>query len=108
MRDNKSFIKKKAPKSKFFFIIIYNSKYYGIWRDFESESIFITSDYDPKCPVIFSFSPDDHSEVSILTRFSNNGFLSSIVESYRLGHLFFENQQIKNIFSELILKHITY
>ena len=108
LRDNKSFIKKKAPKSKFFFIIIYNGIKYGIWRDFESESIFITNDYDPNCPIIFTFNPDDHSEVSILTRFTSNGFLSSIVENYRLGHLFFQNQQIKNIFSEFILKHITY
>ena len=108
LRDNKAFVKKKAPKSKFFFIIIYNSKYYGVWRDFESESIFITQDFDPNCPIIFSFVPDDHNEKSIFTRFTQNSFLSSIVEDYRLGRLFFENQQIKNIFSELILKHITY
>lgn len=108
LRDNKSFVKKKSPKSKFFFIIIYNSKYYGVWRDFEEGSIFITSDYDPKCPIIFSFTADDHSEKTIYTRFNNNGFLKSIVDNYRLGNLFFENQQTKNTFSELILKHITY
>lgn len=108
LRDNKSFVKKKAPKSKFFFIIIYNGKYYGVWRDFESQSIFITEDYDPKCPIIFTFNPDDHDEHTVYTKFTQNGFLSSIVETYRVGHLFFENQQIKNIFSELILKHITY
>ena len=108
LRDNKSFVKKKSPKSKFFFIIIYNGNYDGVWRDFETESIFITSTYDPKCPIIFTFNPDDHNEGSILTKFTNNGFLSSIVDNYRLGRLFFENQQIKNIFSELILKHITY
>ncbi len=108
LRDNKSFVKKKAPKSKFFFIIIYNGKYYGVWRDFESQSIFITEDYDPKCPIIFTFNPDDHDEHTVYTKFTQNGFLSSIVETYRVGHLFFENQQIKNIFAEFILKHITY
>ena len=108
LRDNKAFVKKKAQNSKFFFIIIYDSKYYGVWRDFESESIFITQDYDPKCPIIFTFNADDHNENTIYTKFNNNGFLKSIVENYRLGKLFFENQQIKNIFAELILKHITY
>lgn len=108
LRDNKSFVKKKSPKSKFFFIIVYNGKYYGIWRDFNDECIYITTDFDPKCPIIFSFIPDDHNETSIFTRFSQNSYLSSIVENYRLGRLFFENQQVKNIFSELILKHITY
>lgn len=108
LRDNKSFIKKKDKKSKFFFIVVYNSIYYGVWRDFENGSIFISKDYDPKCPILFSFTPDDHNEKTIYTRFNNNGFLKSIVENYRLGNLFFENQQIKNIFSELILKHITY
>ena len=108
LRDNKSFVKKKTPKSKFFFTLIYNNDYYGIWRDFDEESIFITKDYDPKCPIIFSFTPEDHNERSILTKFNSSSFLSSIVEGYRLGHLFFENQQVKNIFSELILKHITY
>lgn len=108
LHDNKSFVKKKTPKSKFFFIITYNGKYYGVWRDFESESIFITSDYDKNCPIIFSFIPDDHNENTILTRFTQNTYLSSIVDNYRLGRLFFENQRVKNLFSELILKHITY
>lgn len=108
LRDNKAFIKKKSPKSKFFFTLVYDSKYYGIWKDLQNSDIYITSDYDPNCPIIFSFSPEDHSEISILTRFNNNGYLSNIVNNYRLGNLFFENQQIKNIFSDLILKHIVY
>lgn len=108
LRDNKAFVKKKTPKSKFFFTIIYNGVYYGVWRDLYEETIYITKDYDPSCPILFTFNPEDHSEVSILTKFNANGYLSSIVENYRLGKLFFENQQIKNIFSEFILKHIYY
>ena len=108
LRDNKSFVRKKAPNSKFFFIIIYKDIYYGVWRDFNNGDIFISLDYDPKCPIIFTFNPEDHDERTIYTKFTTNGFLSSIVEAYRLGHLFFENQNIKNIYSEFILKHITY
>lgn len=108
LRDNKAFVKKKAPNSKFFFIIVYDNKYYGVWRDFENGAIYISEDYDPKCPIIFAFKAEDHDDGTIYTKFSNNGFLCSIVNTYRLGSLYFENQQIKNIFSELILKHITY
>ena len=108
LRDNKSFVKKKGEKSKFFFIIKYDDTNYGVWRDFYSEAIYISPDYDPKCPISFTFNPDDHNEDTIYAKFNSNGFLKTIVDNYRLGRLFFENQQIKNIFSELILKHITY
>ena len=108
LRDNKSFVKKRNPKAKFFFTLISSNEYYGVWKDIYSADIFISNDYDPNCPIIFSFSPEDHTEESILTRFNNNGYLANIVNAYRLGNLFFDNQQIKNIFSELILKHIVY
>ena len=42
LRDNKSFVKKKGEKSKFFFIIKYDDTNYGVWRDFYSESISIS------------------------------------------------------------------
>ena len=61
LRDSKSFIKKKTKNCKFYFILVINGKHYGVWCDYKDGLMFISNDYDPNCPVIFSINPDDHN-----------------------------------------------
>lgn len=108
LRDSKSFIKKKTKNCKFYFILIINSKKYGVWCDYKDGLMFISNDYDPNCPVIFSINPDDHNENTLLIRCRTSPFFKSIVEHYRLARLCFENQQIKNNVMQYLVKHLTY
>jgi hypothetical protein len=96
LRDSKAFIKKKTKGSKFYFILTINSKNYGVWSNYQEGMIYISNDYDPNCPVIFSINPDDHNENTLLIRCRTSPFFKSIIEHYRLARLCFENQQIKN------------
>lgn len=108
LRDSKSFIKKKTKGSKFYFILVLNNKYYGVWCNYNEGIIYVSNDYDPNCPVVFSINPDDHNENTLLIRCRTSPFFKSIVEHYRLARLCFESQQIKNNVMQFINKYLTY
>lgn len=74
LRDSKSFIRKKSKTSKFYFILVINGKHYGVWCDYKDGLMFISNDYDPNCPVIFSINPDDHNENTLLIRCRTSPF----------------------------------
>ena len=108
LRDSKSFIKKKTKNCKFYYILVLNGKHYGVWCDYQLGLIFVSYDYDPNCPVIFSINPDDHDEHTIMIRCRLSPFFKSLIEHYRMGRLCFENQQIKNCIMNVIVKSLTY
>lgn len=108
LRDSKSFIRKKTKNCKFYFILVINGKHYGIWNDYQNSLMFISNDYDPNCPVLFSINPDDHNENTLLIRCRTSPFFKSIIEHYRVARLCFENQQIKNNVMEYLIKFLTY
>ena len=107
LRDSKTFIKKKTKTSKFYFILFLNGKHYGIWIDYQNGLMFISNDYDPNCPIVFSINPDDHNENTLLIKCRTSQFFKSVVEYYRLAKLCFENQQIKNNVMDQLIKYLT-
>lgn len=108
LRDSKAFIQKKTPNSKFYFIFKLNNKNIGIWIDYQEQKMFISNDYDPLCPVIFSMTNEDHDEHTLLIRARTSPFFKSIIEYYRNARLCFENQQIKNQVMNILVKYLTY
>lgn len=108
LRDSKTFIRKKTKYSKFYFILVINSKYYGVWCDYKEGMIYISNDYDPNCPVRFSLNSNDHDENTLLIRTRTSPFFKSVIEHYRLARLCFENQQIKNNVMMVIDRFLTY
>lgn len=108
LRDSKSFIKKKSPNAKFFFIIYLNGVSYGVWRDLNEDVYYISNQIDSLCPIRFTFNTDDHNFDTILASRRNNPWLKSIVEHYRVARLCFENQKIKNNIMDYLNKLLTY
>lgn len=108
LRDSKAFIGKKTKDSKFFFILKLSNKNVGIWIDYKQTKMFLSYDYDPNCPVIFSINTEDHNENTILIRTRCSPFFKTIIEYYRSANLYFENQQIKNQVLSVISHYLTY
>lgn len=108
LRDSKAFISKKSKDAKFYFILKINNKNIGVWIDYKEQKMFISYDYDPLCPVIFSMTNEDHDEKTLLLRCRTSPFFKSIIEYYRLAKLYFDNQQIKNLVMSILVKHLTY
>jgi len=108
LRDSKAFIHKKSSKAKFYFILKLNNKNIGIWIDYNEQKMYISYDYDPLCPVIFSLTNNDHDEKTLLIRCRTSPFFKSIIEYYRQAKLYFDNQQIKNQVMNILVKYLTY
>ena len=108
LRDSRAFIHKKSPNAKFYFILKLNNKNIGIWLDYKEQKMYISSDYDPLCPVIFSMTNEDHDEHTLLLRCRTSPFFKSIIEYYRQARLYFDNQQLKNQIMNVLVKYLTY
>ena len=108
LRDSKCFLGKKTKDAKFFFILKLNNKNIGIWIDYKQTKMFLSYDYDPNCPILFSINSLDHDENTILIRTRTSPFFKSIIDYYRSANLYFENQQIKNQVMSAISKYLTY
>ena len=102
--DNNNFIQKKTPTSKFYCIIIVNNKKYGVWRDYVNYKIFISNKLNNNCNIVFALDKSSHNESSILKPRTSIIF-KSLVDHYRLGCLYFENQNIKNNCIEVLLTY---
>ena len=108
LRDSKYFIRKKTKLAKFYFTLKLGGKCLGIWCDYKEGLMFISNDYDPNCPVVFSINYEDHDERTLLVRARTSPWFKSIIEHYRLASLCFESQQIKNNVMSILVKFLTY
>lgn len=108
LRDSKAFISKKPSNAKFYFTIYLTGLTLGVWIDYKNDDIYISKKYDANCPITFSFNINDHSERTILAHVRINTWIKSVINHYRLSKLFFESQDIKNIFMDTISKYLTY
>ena len=108
LRDSRAFLGKKTKDSKFYVILKLNGKDIGVWIDYKQGKMFISYDYDPNCPMVFSINNEDHDENTILIRTRSSPFFKAIVDYYRSASLYFENQQIKNQFMTVLTRYLTY
>ena len=107
LTDSKAFIKKKSTGCKFSFIFVLNGNEYGAWINYNEQSMFISKDIDPNCPMRLSVNNNDHNESTVLIKVRLNPYFKMLIEYYRMARLNFESQQIKNIFMNELLHYIT-
>lgn len=101
LKDNHNFIKKKNPKSKFFFNMIINNHTYGVWMDYNSNEMYISKNYNPNHPIMITFDYKDHTENTIMLK-SKSVFFQNLVSHYLQGNLYFDNVTIKSDVTTLI------
>ena len=101
LKDNNNFIKKKNPKSKFFFNLIINSHTYGVWMDYNSNEMYISKMCNNNHPVTITFNYKDHTENTIMLK-SKSVFFQNLVKHYQAGNLYFDNIQIKSDVTSLV------
>ena len=105
LHENRVFIGKKPPTAKFYFTLKLGNDNYGIWSDYKSSKVFISKDYDPSCPVIFTLDPDSHDENTRLVSLRRSDFFKNLVEHYRTGLLYFDNLHTKGVILPLLNKY---
>jgi len=102
LRDNNTFIGKKTGKARHYFTMIYNGVSYGIWEDYSVGKYFVSKDIDPSCRLIFSVTLEDHTPNTMLLKSGMGRILKTFIEHYKLGNVYYENINIKNVIYEIV------
>lgn len=103
IEDTKTFIMKKTEKAQYFFTFIYNGENFGVWIDYKEGKIFVSSNIDPSCRLVYSITVKDHTPNTLLISQLNKAVLfKRFIDAYKKGCVFFESQKIKNITYEVI------
>lgn len=104
LMDNETFIKRKSGDCKNFSVIKIKNKMYGIWRSKTDGKLYASKDYDPNNPCTFTFNNIDHDETTILANAKRSPWFKIVIENYKLGNLWFEDQNVKNEFLAILAK----
>ena len=100
---NKEFLDKKSKNAKFSFAFIYNNETYGVWNDFKSGKVYVSEDYVPNSPMIFSITLKDYRpNVMLMSAFSRYDFWKQFLKYFKLGVVCYESQKIKYVVFEII------
>lgn len=103
LHDNDLFIEKKSPKARYYFTFIYLEHTLGVWMDGTEGKFYVSKQVDPDFFLKYSVTMKDHRPN---TMFLKNKSVSSrfrvFLENYKLGNVYFESINIKNITYEVI------
>lgn len=101
--DDDTFIEKRPSTCSFWCSFIYNSNRYGVWLDRLEGKMYVSNDYDPHYPIVYSLTLKDHKPNTLFLRDKSRAVrFKSFIENYKLGNVRFENMNIKNICYDVI------
>jgi hypothetical protein len=100
--DSTSFIEKKNGKADFLFSMVYNSYRLGVWVSYQDGKMWVSYDA-PTGRLEYAITLADHTENTLLIKaLGQSRFFKSFLENYKIGRVFFEDINIKNITYEVI------
>lgn len=101
--DDESFLEKKSSKARYYFTFIYKERMFGVWADFSDGKMWVSEDIDPSFPFTYSLTIKDHKPNTMLLKSrSKNTRFGMFIENYKLGNVWFESMNIKNMCYEVI------
>ena len=100
--DDDTFIEKKSQKAKHAFNFHYRGNEFGVWFDFSEGKMWVSTSTDPS-GLNYSFTMKDHKPNTMLFKTKNKSYwLKNFFEAFKLGTLYFENMNIKNMCYEIL------
>lgn len=102
--DDDTFIEKKSPKARHYFIFTYKNKEYGVWADSSEGKMWVSEDIDPYCVLKYALTMKDHNPNTMFLKTYKRkaGHFNTFIENYKMGNVRFESMSIKNITYEVI------
>ena len=102
LRDNMNFIEPKSNTAKFKYNFQYEDKFFGVWFDLRNGKIYITSQYDAYGRT-YTLTTNTHEPNKLyIKEMKQMVHIKKIKTAWGVGALYFENQQIKASFFELV------
>lgn len=101
--DNDTFIEKKSQKARYLFTFIYKEKKFGVWADYHEGKMWVSEDIDPSFILVYSLTLKDHQpNTMFLKGKGRTGHFKAFTENYKMGNVYFESINIKNMCYEVI------
>jgi len=101
--DDDTFLEKKTQFARYFFTFIYKGKKYGVWADADEGKMWVSEDIDPSFILVYTLTLKDHQPNTMFLKSRNNaGRFKAFIENYKIGNVYFENMNVKNITYEVI------
>lgn len=102
LRDSDIFIEKKTGKAKHSFILKYHGDSFGVWIDYSAGKFYVSKNIDESCKLIYSITLEDHTPNTMLLKGGQSNILKTFVKNYKLGNVYYESMNIKNIVYQII------
>lgn len=102
LRDSETFIEKKTGNSRHWFTMSYKNKKYGVWADLQEGKFFVSEDTDGYCKLNYAITTSDLKPNTMLLKSKNCFMLKKFIANYKLGNVYYESMNIKNIVYEII------
>lgn len=99
--QSEEFIKKKPPRAKYKFAIVYDGKKYGIWLDMQGGYYHITNKVPNNADNIFYLQMDDAS-VNWLSANKMSPVIKALVEVNQLGLIRYETMGVQTDFRQVL------
>lgn len=101
--DDETFIEKKGKNAKYYFTFLYKGTKYGVWADMTEGKMWVSKDIDPSYVLIYTLTLKDHQPNTMFLKSKNQrGAFKIFIENYKIGNVYFESMDIKNICYEVI------
>jgi hypothetical protein len=103
LMDNDTFIERKGQKARYYFTFIYKEKKFGVWADFNEGKMWVSEDIDPSYILVYSLTLKDHQPNTMFIKTKGRqGHFKTFLDNYKMGNVYFENMNIKNMCYEVI------
>ena len=101
--DDETFIEKKSKRARYYFTFIYKDKKYGVWIDQALGRMWVSEDVDPSSIFVYTLTLKDHQPNTMFLKTQNHSsHFKNFVANYKLGNVYFENMNVKNITYEVL------
>ena len=101
--DDNTFVERKSAKARYYFTFIYKEKKFGVWIDNSEGKMWVSEDIDPSYVIVYTLTLKDHQpNTMFLKTRGKSGQFKAFIENYKIGNVYFETVNIKNMCYEVI------
>lgn len=103
INDDDTFVEKRSSTAKPFFRFIYKGQTFGVWINMLEGLMWVSEQYDPGYPVVYSLTMKDHKPNTLFLRSKRQAqHFNAFIQAYKDGNVRFESILIKSICYEVI------
>lgn len=103
INDDDTFVEKRSSTAKPYFSFIYKGEKFGVWISMIDGLMWVSEQYDPGYPVVYSITMKDHRPNTMFLRSRRQAqHFNMFIQAYKDGCVRFESILIKSMCYEVI------